>query len=154
MPRQSGSRSRHKTPNAESSGDHGKFCILGRTFNIQVQLTSLRTLKSYIWEFNSRKPQPLSYSRACLANLVFGNPNEMYEELLRKELEELVMPKDAVLDPVNWSFESSQNPLVPTDRRAVMASLVNDFTNRTAQVGSALPLQAGHSDVYRTILKS
>lgn len=58
----------------------------------------------------------------------------MYEELLRKELEELVMPKDAVLDPVNWSFETSQNPLVPTDKRAIMASLVNDFTNRAVQV--------------------
>lgn len=99
----------------------------------KLQTLSPQEIMSYIWEFNSRKPQPLSYSRACLANLVFGNPNEMYEELLRKELEELVMPKDAVLDPVNWSFESSQNPLVPTDRRAVMASLVNDFTNRTAQ---------------------
>ncbi|KAH7058945.1 Mak10 subunit, NatC N-terminal acetyltransferase-domain-containing protein [Macrophomina phaseolina] len=99
----------------------------------KLQTLSPQEIMSYIWEFNSRRPQPLSYSRACLANLVFGNPNEMYEELLRKELEELVMPKDAVLDPVNWSFETSQNPLVPTDKRAIMASLVNDFTNRTSQ---------------------
>ncbi|KAF4537274.1 Mak10 subunit NatC N(alpha)-terminal acetyltransferase [Lasiodiplodia theobromae] len=99
----------------------------------KLQTISPQEIVSYIWEFNSRKPQPLSYSRACLASLVFGNPNEMYEELLRKELEELVMPKDAVLDPVNWSFETSQNPLVPTDKRAIMASLVNDFTNRAVQ---------------------
>ncbi|KAL1634010.1 N-alpha-acetyltransferase, non-catalitic subunit [Neofusicoccum ribis] len=100
----------------------------------KLQTLSPQEIMSYIWEFNSRKPQPLSYSRACLANLVFGNPNDMYEELLRKELDELVLPKDQVLNPVNWSFEASQNPLIPTDRRAVMASLVNDFTNRTAQV--------------------
>ncbi|KAL1647999.1 N-alpha-acetyltransferase, non-catalitic subunit [Diplodia intermedia] len=99
----------------------------------KLQTISPQEIMSYIWEFNSRRPQPLSYSRACLASLVFGNPNEMYEELLRKELEELVMPKDAVLNPVNWSFETSQNPLVPTDKRAVMASLVNDFTNRAVQ---------------------
>ncbi|KAF2146119.1 uncharacterized protein K452DRAFT_219746, partial [Aplosporella prunicola CBS 121167] len=88
-------------------------------------------IMAYLWTFNSRKPQPLTYSRACLSSLIFGHPTEVYEELLRKDLEGLVLPADPILDPINWTIEQPVNPLVGTDNRAMMANVVNEFGART-----------------------
>ncbi|KAK7539889.1 amino-acid N-acetyltransferase-like protein subunit Mak10 [Phyllosticta citribraziliensis] len=87
----------------------------------KLQNLGPQEILSFIWAFNSRKPQPLAYSRACLANLVFGNAEEI-------DLADLTLCHDPILDPVNWTIELSPNPLIPSDNRAVLAEIVNTFT--------------------------
>ncbi|KAK8191131.1 Mak10 subunit, NatC N-terminal acetyltransferase-domain-containing protein [Phyllosticta capitalensis] len=94
----------------------------------QLQKIGPQEILTFIWAFNSRKPQPLAYSRACLSNLVFGNADEMYEELIRRDIADLTLCNDPILDPVNWTIELSPNPLIPSDNRAVMAEIINTFT--------------------------
>ncbi|KAK8161366.1 Mak10 subunit, NatC N-terminal acetyltransferase-domain-containing protein [Phyllosticta citrichinensis] len=96
----------------------------------KLQNLGPQEILSFIWAFNSRKPQPLAYSRACLANLVFGNADEMYEELVRRDLADLTLCHDPILDPVNWTIELSPNPLIPSDNRAVLAEIVNTFNTK------------------------
>lgn len=99
---------------------------------------ALTDQKTFIWAFNSRKPQPLAYSRACLSNLVFGNADEMYEELIRRDIADLTLCNDPILDPVNWTIELSPNPLIPSDNRAVMAEIINTFTAKAVPVSFGL----------------
>ncbi|KAK8212625.1 amino-acid N-acetyltransferase-like protein subunit Mak10 [Phyllosticta capitalensis] len=94
----------------------------------QLQKIGPQEILTFIWAFNSRKPQPLAYSRACLSNLVFGNADEMYEDLIRRDIADLTLCNDPILDPVNWTIELSPNPLIPSDNRAVMAEIINTFT--------------------------
>ncbi|KAF2085758.1 Mak10-domain-containing protein [Saccharata proteae CBS 121410] len=100
---------------------------------INLGLRDPQELVSFIWTFNSRKPPPLTYARSCLSSCIFGHPNEMYEDLLRTDLQHLVLPQDAILDPANWAVEPPVNPAAPPDQRFMNASLINEFTNRTNQ---------------------
>ncbi|KAK7533633.1 Mak10 subunit, NatC N-terminal acetyltransferase-domain-containing protein [Phyllosticta citricarpa] len=99
----------------------------------KLQKLGPQEILSFVWAFNSRKPQPLAYSRACLANLVFGNADEFYEELIRRDLADLTLCHSPILDPVNWTIEPSPNPRVPSDNRAVLAEIINTFTARAVQ---------------------
>lgn len=57
--------------------------------------------------------------------------NEDFEKFLREDLEELVFPQEIVMDPINWTIEEPRNPLIPKDRRLLMAEIITDFTAKT-----------------------
>ncbi|KAF2491857.1 Mak10-domain-containing protein [Lophium mytilinum] len=89
--------------------------------------------QSFLWAFASRKVQPSAYARSYLAGFVFAGDNDVFEGLLRDDLAATVFPEDQVLDPINWTIDAPRNPLFPKDKRLQMASIIDDFTNRTTQ---------------------
>ncbi|KAJ9665442.1 N-alpha-acetyltransferase, non-catalitic subunit [Coniosporium apollinis] len=100
---------------------------------MDIGSSSTAGLLSFTWAFASHKPQPLAYPRALLASFIFGGPPEAFSSVLQRDMEKLVFTEDAVLDPLNWTIETSRSSLVPHDPRALMAKTIDDFLARTSQ---------------------
>lgn len=63
-----------------------------------------------------------------------NNPDDLFEEFLRQELGELLIPEDPVLEPVNWALELPRNHLIPKDPRIFMQEIIDEFTKRALPV--------------------
>jgi hypothetical protein len=105
------------------------------------KVIALKLEQAFVWTFNSRKPPPLPYARACLASLLvseFTSPPFPVSQLIIADLAELVLPDDPVLDPANEYIE------LPTDPRHVMYSIVNDFGMKAMKVRISIILVESH----------
>ncbi|KAF2432306.1 Mak10-domain-containing protein [Tothia fuscella] len=112
---------------------------------VDFGLEHVQRLKAFLWSFNSRKPEPLSYPRACLSAPLFGCDDVGFEQLLRRDLEEVLLPNDPILDPVNWTFEAPQSQVANPEPRYEMANAVNRFTQ------SSIHMAGGYIDLYRSL---
>jgi hypothetical protein len=110
-----------------------------------LHITSTDLSKAFLWSFNSRKPEPLSYPRACLSAPLFSYDDQNFERLLRRDLEEILLPQDLILDPVNWTFEAPQNSRVVPDPRFELANTVDKFTE------GSIHMVGGYIDLYRSL---
>jgi hypothetical protein len=106
---------------------------------------NVQALKAFLWYFSSRKPEPLTYSRACLAAPLFGIDDAGFEQLLRKDLENVVLPASEVLDPVNWTVEAPQGKSLISNRQYEMAKTIDYFT----EIAARMP--GGYVDFFRTL---
>jgi hypothetical protein len=98
----------------------------------------VQRLKAFLWSFSARKPEPLSYARACLSAPLFTCDERGFETLLRRDLEEMVLPQDPVLDPINSTFEAPQNLRVRPDPRFELASTVGRFTETAIRMSGVI----------------
>lgn len=112
---------------------------------INIQPESAEQLKSLLWSFSSRKPEPLPYARAYLSAPILSCDDQGFEQLLRTDLAEIVFPADAVLDPVNWTFEPPQNPGALPDPRFEIANTISNFT------ASVVTMLGGYVDFFRAL---
>jgi len=89
---------------------------------------SVQQLKAFLWSFSARKPEPSAYPRACLSAPLFTCDDAGFEQLLRRDLENIVLPEDTVLDPINWTIEVPVGGSVVPDPKFMMAKTMNQFT--------------------------
>jgi hypothetical protein len=94
----------------------------------------VQRLKAFLWSFNSRKPEPLSYARACLSAPLFSCDDMGFQHLLQRDLEENLLPGDPILDPVNWTIEQPQRDGVPGEPGYEIARAVDRFTATSVQM--------------------
>jgi hypothetical protein len=106
---------------------------------------NVQALKAFLWSFSSRKPEPWTYPRACLAAPLFSCDDAGFEHLLRKDLEIVVLPTSEVLDPINWTIEAPQSKSSAPNRRFEMAKTLNHFTE------VAIRMPGGYIDYFRTL---
>ncbi|KAF2097503.1 Mak10-domain-containing protein [Rhizodiscina lignyota] len=100
-------------------------------------------LRSFLFAFSARKPEPLPYARSCVSEGVLARVELHFVDLFRKDLELLVLPDSVVLDPINWTIEA---PLSSTPNpRYEMAQLIDSFTSK------ALPDFGGYMDFWRAL---
>ena len=89
--------------------------------------------QTFVWTFQSRKPQPSIYIRALLQSLLFHEGKILGQVSLKKlifdDLAEIVLPADALLDAENWDVEAPQDP------RWDMARKMDKLVGRASQVG-------------------
>lgn len=112
---------------------------------INLQPDSAEQLKALLWSFSSRKPEPLPYARACVSAPILNCDDLGFEQLLRTDLAELVFPADAVLDPVNWTFDLPRKPNASPDPRFEIANTISNFTE------SVLRMMGGYLDFFRAL---
>jgi hypothetical protein len=112
---------------------------------INIQPESAEQLKSLLWSFSSRRPEPLPYARAYLSAPILSCDDQGFEQLLRTDLAEIVFPADAVLDPINWTFEPPQNPGAVPDPRFEIANTISNFT------ASVVTMLGGYLDFFRAL---
>jgi hypothetical protein len=65
--------------------------------------------------------------------------------MLRRDLEEILLPADPVLDPVNWTYEAPQNSRVVPDPKYELANTINRFTD------GSVHMVGGYVDLYRSL---
>ena len=88
--------------------------------------------QTWVWAFQSRKPQPSVYIRSLLQSLIFSKMRVLgrmsFKQLLFDDLEETVLPADLLVDPSNGDVEAPQDP------RFQILKRMNDFVTRAADV--------------------
>lgn len=71
-------------------------------------------LMTFVFTFQSRKPQPSVYVRCVLQSLLFSEMRVVgtisLKQFLFDDLEELVLPADVLIDPANSEIETPQDP--------------------------------------------
>ncbi|KAF2156196.1 Mak10-domain-containing protein [Myriangium duriaei CBS 260.36] len=86
-------------------------------------------LMRFAWEFTSRKPQPITYSRAIMQGLLFKSASVMgqlpHPDLLLSDIRSLVLPASDLLDPHNWQIE------LPSSPRYEIARRIDEFLARS-----------------------
>lgn len=112
---------------------------------IDIQPESAEQLKSLLWSFSSRTPEPLPYARAYLSAPILSCDDQGFEQLLRTDLAELVLPADAVLDPANWTFEPPQSASAIPDPRFEIANTISNFT------ASVVTMMGGYLEFFRAL---
>lgn len=95
---------------------------------VNFGLDNVQQLKAFLWSFSARKPEPSAYPRACLSAPLFTCDDAGFEQLLRRDLETIVLPEDTVLDPINWTVELPVSAKAAPDPRLEMAKTMNMFT--------------------------
>ncbi|KAF2836886.1 Mak10-domain-containing protein [Patellaria atrata CBS 101060] len=98
----------------------------------KCQVESSQNLLAITRVFGSRKPHPLAFARAYFCSGMFCVERNEYENLLRKDVEEIVLRDDPIMDPVNWSIEAPQSSGVPKDPRLAMSQVIDDFCYRAS----------------------
>ncbi|KAL6720174.1 N-alpha-acetyltransferase, non-catalitic subunit [Lecanora helva] len=97
-------------------------------------------LLTFVLAFQSRKPQPSVYVRSLLQTLIFSEMKFLgtmsFKQLLIDDLEEIVLPADALVDPRNGDVEAPQDP------RFQMMKRMDDFITRAADP---------YLDIFRTL---
>jgi hypothetical protein len=106
---------------------------------------NVQSLKAFLWWFSSKKPEAWTYSRACLGTPLFSCDAAGFEQLLRVDLEDLVLPASEVLDPVNWTTEVSQGSAGTINVPFEMARTINQFTEL------AVRMPGGYADFFRAL---
>jgi hypothetical protein len=106
---------------------------------------NVQALKAFLWAFSSRKPEPWTYPRACLATPLFTCDDAGFEQLLRRDLENFVFAGSEVLDPINWTIEAPQGESSVPDPRFQLAKTINQFT----QIAVRMP--GGYVDYFRAL---
>ncbi|KIV99940.1 hypothetical protein, variant [Verruconis gallopava] len=106
---------------------------------------NVQPLKSFLWAFSSRKPEPYTYPRACLAAALFMCDDSGFQQLLRRDLEDIVLAGSDVLDPINWTIEAPQSKTPVSNRRFEMAKAVSHFCE------VAVHMPGGYIDYFRTL---
>lgn len=112
---------------------------------IDIQPDAAEQLKSLLWSFSSRKPEPLAYARAYLSAPILSCDDQGFEQLLRTDLAELVLPADPILDPTNWTFEPPQNLSAIGHPRFEIANAISNFT------ASVVTMMGGYLDFFRAL---
>ena len=112
---------------------------------IQFGPNNVQALKAFLWSFSSRKPEPWTYPRACLATPLFTCDDAGFEQLLRKDLEDMVLPASVALDPVNWTIEAPQSEASATNKQFQLAKTIDHFTQLM------LRMPGGYVDYFRAL---
>ncbi|KAH0565617.1 hypothetical protein GP486_000975 [Trichoglossum hirsutum] len=120
-----------------------RLCQDGADLVAVLDFRGSNDLMTFIWTFQSRKPQPSVYVRAllqtllCSEDVVLGKIS--VKQLLYYGLAEIVLPADILLDSQNWEAEH------PRDRRFQIRKRMDEFATR-----------AGHSyiDIFRAICQN
>ncbi|GAM83681.1 hypothetical protein ANO11243_016700 [Dothideomycetidae sp. 11243] len=83
----------------------------------------------FAWAFTSRKPQPLTYSRAVMQGLLFKGASVLgqlpHADLILNDIRLTVLPASDLLDQKNWSIE------LPSSPRYEIARKIDDFIVRS-----------------------
>lgn len=106
---------------------------------------NVQALKAFLWSFSSRQPEPWTYPRACLATPLFTCDDAGFEQLLRKDLEDFVLPASEALDPINWTIEAPQGEAAARNRSYQLARTIDEFTNLTTR------MPGGYVDYFRAL---
>lgn len=106
---------------------------------------NVQALKAFLFAFSSRKPESWTYPRACLATPLFTCDDAGFEQLLRRDLENLVFPASEVLDPTNWTIEAPQGNGSTANRRFELVKIIDQFTNITVR------MPGGYVDFFRCV---
>ncbi|KAE9989850.1 hypothetical protein EG327_002191 [Venturia inaequalis] len=108
-------------------------------------IENIQRLKAFIWAFSSRKPEPLAYARACLSSTIFGCDEEGFIDILWRDLQEIVLPADPIMEPTNLGYDPPMNPQITADPRFEMANTINRFAK------SAVSRRGGYVDLFRAL---
>lgn len=90
--------------------------------------------QSFLWQFASRSPAPLPYSRQYLATLLF-HPDVLQSSvsLPLADVKSLVFPSSPILDPINWTLSPPRGNMMPKPPRVQFAMLVDEFVDSCGQ---------------------
>ncbi|KAH0537157.1 hypothetical protein FGG08_006027 [Glutinoglossum americanum] len=102
--------------------------LVGRgSLNMMPHMPNL-VKQTFLWTFQSRKPQPSVYIRALLQTLLYSQDVVLgkisVKQLLFNDLSEIVLPADILLDSQNWGVEH------PRDRRFQIRKRMDEFAAR------------------------
>ncbi|QDS76903.1 hypothetical protein FKW77_004092 [Venturia effusa] len=112
---------------------------------VDFGIENIQRLKAFLLAFSSRKPEPLSYARACLSSTVFGCDEEGFTDILLKDLQEIVFTIDPIMARTNWGYDAPLNLQTPADPRYEMAHTINLFTK------SVVRKPGGYVDLFRAL---
>jgi len=90
--------------------------------------------QSFLWNFASRQPAPLPYSRSYLANILF-HPDTLNTavSLPLEDVKAFVFHASTVVDPFNWTLSPPRNPLIPKPPKVQFALIIDEFVERVGQ---------------------
>jgi hypothetical protein len=106
---------------------------------------NVQGLKVFLWWFSSRKPEAWTYPRACLATPLFMCDDPGFEQLLRVDLNDLVLAGTEVLNPANWAAEASQGQGPTMNIHFELAKTIDHFTGVTVR------MPGGYVDFFRAL---
>ncbi|KAI9787352.1 MAG: hypothetical protein M1816_007638 [Peltula sp. TS41687] len=99
----------------ESAFSHLKrLCQDGKDVWNVLDYHGVNDLVTFVWTFQSRKPQPSVYIRAILQSLLFEDMKilrrKSIQQVIYDDLAETVLPADLLIDPQNHEIEVVHDP--------------------------------------------
>ncbi|KAI9782199.1 MAG: hypothetical protein M1839_005313 [Geoglossum umbratile] len=120
-----------------------RLCQDGTDLAVVLNFCGSSDLLTFVWTFQSRKPQPSVYIRALLQTLICTDDMVLgkisVKQLLYDDLAEIVLPADILLDVRNWEVEH------PGDRRFQIRKRMDEFAARAGQ---------SYIDIFRAICQN
>ncbi|KZF20686.1 putative amino-acid N-acetyltransferase subunit Mak10 [Xylona heveae TC161] len=120
-----------------------RLCQDGSDITRMLDCQGANNVLTFVWVFQSRKPQPAVYIRSLMQSLLFGGDgilgDKPYEEFFLETLAETVLPAHILLDPKNNTIEAPNHP------RFQVAEKMNLLVDRA---------EHPYTDIFRTICQN
>ncbi|KAI9815701.1 MAG: hypothetical protein M1827_002097 [Pycnora praestabilis] len=120
-----------------------RLCQDGKDLIQVLDYQGVKNVLTYVWAFQSRKPQPSVYIRALLQSVLFSEMRFLgtmsLKQVLFDDLAEIVLPAGFLLEAHNSEIE------VPSDPRFQIAAKMDQFVARAGQ---------SYLDVFRAVCQN